>query len=157
MPWYVLYTKPRTEMKVSEYLRNMEIMVYCPLITETRQWSDRKKKVTTPLFRSLVFVQLEPKERSRVFGVPGVLNYLFWLGKPATVSDMEIKVIKDWNRNGEKERMKVEQLSPGDQVVISRGPFKNQKALIRHIGKGRFRLLLPSLGCVVVISAKEVV
>ena len=30
-----------------------------------------------------------------VFNVPGVVRYLFWLGKPAVIHDQEIEVLKD--------------------------------------------------------------
>jgi hypothetical protein len=35
--------------KVAEQLTKMGIECYCPLITQVRQWSDRKKKVVVPL------------------------------------------------------------------------------------------------------------
>src|SRR5690606_27244913 len=97
MPWYVIYTKPRAEAKVAESLKKLGITVYCPMITEVHRWSDRKKKVSLPLFKSYVFVQLLPKDRNQVFAVPGVVNYLFWLGKPAQVREQEIQTIKKWN------------------------------------------------------------
>jgi transcriptional antiterminator RfaH len=85
MNWLVLYTKPKNEVKVAERLAAAGITVYCPLVTSLRQWSDRKKKVTLPLFSSYVFVQLAEVQRAAVFEVPGVVRYLFWLGKPAVV------------------------------------------------------------------------
>ena len=45
MPWYVLYTKPKNEKKVSEQLNSLGFEAYCPLVTTFRQWSDRKKKI----------------------------------------------------------------------------------------------------------------
>jgi hypothetical protein len=39
-------------------------------------------------------VQLAEADRNLVFDSPGVVRYLFWLGKPAVVRDEEIKVIK---------------------------------------------------------------
>ncbi len=157
MPWYVIYTKPRMEIKVTESLKSLGLTVYCPVVTEIHQWSDRKKKIVAPLFKSFIFVNLEAKDRKKVFEVPGVVNYLFWLGKPAEVRDEEIKVIKDWNENDEMGKMEVEQFSPGDRITISRGAFKNQQALIRHVDKKRMRLLLPSLGYTISIRTKEVV
>jgi hypothetical protein len=44
MPWFALYTKPRFEKKVTERLQQLGIEVYCPMITQLKQWSDRKKK-----------------------------------------------------------------------------------------------------------------
>ena len=54
--WLVIYTKPRSEKKVSQRLKEMGIMIFCPTVTTVRQWSDRKKKVEVPLFNSYVFV-----------------------------------------------------------------------------------------------------
>lgn len=157
MPWYVIYTKSRAELRVAESLRKLNIEVYCPVVTETRQWSDRKKMVSTPLFKSYVFVHLEAKNRNQVFKVPGVVNYLFWLGKPAEVREAEIRTIKSWNENEEIDQMYMEKFTPGDRITISSGPFKDQRALIKHIGKKRMRLLLPSLGCAINVRTREVV
>lgn len=157
MPWYVIYTKSKAELRVSESLRGLGIEVYCPIVTETRQWSDRKKKVSTPLFKSYVFVHLDVKNRNKVFKVPGVVNYLFWLGKPAEVREVEIRTIKNWNENEEIDQMYLEKFTPGDRITISSGPFKDQGALIKHIGKKRMRLLLTSLGCAVNVRTREVV
>lgn len=77
MNWYVVYTKPKWEKKVAEQLRNKGIECYCPLITQVRQWSDRKKKVEVPLFNSYVFVQLPDSERNAVFQSVGVVRYCF--------------------------------------------------------------------------------
>ena len=94
MNWYVLYVQSRKEKKVAEMLQEMKVQVYCPHIKEIRQWSDRKKTIESPLFKSYVFVRLQDRERQLVFGVPGVVRYLFWLGKPAVVRDEEIQAIK---------------------------------------------------------------
>jgi len=157
MPWYVIYTKPRAEAKVAESLKKLGITVYCPMITEVHRWSDRKKKVSLPLFKSYVFVQLLPKDRNQVFAVPGVVNYLFWLGKPAQVREQEIQTIKKWNEDEKVEQFQVEQFSPGDKVTISKGVFKDQQAYIRHVGDKRMRLILPSMGYVINVKVRELV
>ncbi|MGY8913899.1 MAG: transcription termination/antitermination NusG family protein, partial [Flavobacteriales bacterium] len=56
MKWYVLYVQTKNEKKVADRLRGMDVEVYCPVIKETKQWSDRKKTIETPLFKSYVFV-----------------------------------------------------------------------------------------------------
>ncbi|XOV91191.1 MAG: transcription termination/antitermination NusG family protein [Bacteroidota bacterium] len=73
--WYVLYTRPRNEKKVIQRLEN-EFEVFCPLVTTKRQWSDRKKKVSEPLFRSYVFVKVTEAERQDVLRTPGVVCYI---------------------------------------------------------------------------------
>lgn len=157
MPWYVLYTKHRAEKKVAEALEKMEIETYCPIVTEVRQWSDRKKKVNVPLFTSYVFVFLKEKERKKVFGIPGVVRFLFWLGKPAIVKDVEIKTIKEWLEEANVDKVVVEHFSPGDKITISKGSFKNQEAIIRNIDPKRMRLLIPGLNCTVSLKIKEII
>ncbi|MFZ0488743.1 MAG: UpxY family transcription antiterminator [Salegentibacter sp.] len=157
MSWYVLYTKPRTELKVAARLQEMKLEVFCPSITELRQWSDRKKKVTSPLFKSYVFVNLKEQERNLVFDVPGVVRYLFWLGKPATVRDKEIETIRKWIEDDEVEDLQIDHLTPGDKLTINSGTFKEQQAIIKEIGNKRMKLLLPSLGCTVNARIKDII
>ncbi|MBE7639081.1 MULTISPECIES: UpxY family transcription antiterminator [Salegentibacter] len=157
MAWYVLYTKPRTEKKVAQRLEEMGVAVYCPLITEIKQWKDRKKKLKSPLFKSYVFIQLKEQERNLVFDVPGVVKYLFWLGKPAIVKDEEIEVIRKWLNGENVDDAKVDRLNEGDHISIKSGVFKNQEAIIREVGKRKMRLILPKLGCTVEVLTKEVV
>lgn len=157
MSWYVLYTKPRTEKRVAESLEQMRVEVYCPLITEIKQWKDRKKKLKTPLFKSYVFIKLEEKNRNRVFDVPGVVRYLFWLGKPAMVRNEEIEVIQEWLDGEKVDDAKVEHLNEGDKISIKNGVFKDQEAIIREVGNRKMRLILPKLGCTVEVLTKEII
>ena len=99
MPWYALYTQPRQEKKVVTRLEQLAIEVYCPLLIQVRQWSDRKKKVEVPLLPSYVFVMIAPHERDKVFQVSGVVRYLYWLGQPAIIRDEEIVIMQKWLQN----------------------------------------------------------
>jgi transcription antitermination factor NusG len=155
MQWYVLYTKSRTEIKTAGRLNDLGIEVYCPVITELHQWSDRKKKVKVPLFKSYVFVRMEPKNRNLVFDAPGVVSYLFWLGDRAVVKDEEINVIRQWLECDGVDEAKIEVLNAGDRVTISKGAFKNQETIIKEVGKKTMRLILPSLGCVLEVKNCE--
>ncbi|MFB1040613.1 MAG: UpxY family transcription antiterminator, partial [Polaribacter sp.] len=69
--WFVLCTKPRNELKVTERLSRIGVEVYTPTKIEVRQWSDRKKKVLVPLLPSMVLGKLLEKEVETVFDVPG--------------------------------------------------------------------------------------
>lgn len=155
MNWYALYTKPRWERKIAAELERRGIKCYCPVTTEVRQWSDRKKKVTSPLFKSYVFVQLPEKQRAKVFDVPGVVHYVFWLGKPAIVRDSEIRLIQDWLKDDRVEEVEVGHLTTGDRITIANGNFKGQEAVISEISRKRLRLILKSLDCVVNIKVSE--
>jgi transcription antitermination factor NusG len=148
MNWYVVYTKPKWEKKVAEQLTKNGIECYCPLVVQVRQWSDRKKKVEVPLFNSYVFVQLSETDRNAVFNSPGVVRYLFWLGKPAIVRDEEIEIIKKWLDTGADSDISVAKYKVGDTVEVESGPFMTQKAIVQEVNSNNYILVLESLGCV---------
>jgi transcriptional antiterminator RfaH len=145
MPWFVIYTKSRNEKKVAIQLEKMGIIVYCPLVTQVHQWSDRKKKVEVPLISSYVFVKLKEKDRERVIEVPGVVRYVYWLEKPAIVRDHEIAILKEW-LSAEKIDAKVESLRRGDRMSIPSGVFEGKEGVVEEINKSRVQLLLVDLG-----------
>jgi transcription antitermination factor NusG len=96
--WYALYTKPRWEKKVDKALQQKGIEAYCPLNRVKRKWSDRIKTIEEPLFKSYVFVKVEEKDRTEVRYVDGVLNYVYWNGKPAVIKEEEImSMLASWS------------------------------------------------------------
>ncbi len=157
MNWYVLYVKSQTEKKTATALERMGIEVYCPTKTEIRQWSDRKKKVKVPLFKSYVFVRLEEGERQQVFAVHSVVRYLFWLGKPAIVRDEELETIKKWLADDLVADLQVRNYAPGDRVAIKGGVFKGQEAVVDQLGSRKVRLILKHLGVIVEASYRDLV
>lgn len=154
MSWYVVYTKPKWEKKVAEKLTQIGIECYCPLITQVKQWSDRKKKVEVPLFNSYVFVNIEDGDRNSVFQIAGVVRYLFWLGKPAIVRDEEINIIKNSLKASNIADVSVTQIQVGDRIKLETGAFSNQNAIVQEVSKTHYILVLESLGCVLKIKYK---
>ncbi|QSW87440.1 UpxY family transcription antiterminator [Flavobacterium endoglycinae] len=154
MNWYVLYTKPKWEKKVAEKLTQMGIVCYCPLISQIKQWSDRKKKVEVPLFNSYVFVQMADSDRNSVFQIAGVVRYLFWLGKPAIVRDEEIDKIKTSLQSDNIADISVTSIQVGDKIKLESGAFSNQSAIVKEVSKNYYVLVLESLGCVLKIKYK---
>ena len=97
--WFIVFTKPRNELKVLDRLLSIGIEAYTPSRVELRKWSDRKKKVRVPLLPSMVLVHLGEKEVNKVFEIPGVVRYLFEYGKRAEVSNEEVVVMKSFVEN----------------------------------------------------------
>lgn len=153
MNWYVVYTKPKWEKRVAEQLNRLGINCYCPLLKKTKQYSDRKKKVEIPLFNHYVFVQLADKDRNQVFLSPGVVRYLFWLGKHAIVKNEEIDTIKNW-LSKDNEDISITQYHVGETIKVNSGPFLNQQAIIKEVTNSHYVLILESLGCVLKMQHK---
>jgi len=151
MKWFVLYTKPQFEIKVAEALQKIGVRAYCPVYTQLKQYSDRKKKVTKPLLRSYVLVKIEDKDRDQVFEIPGVVRYVFWLGKPAIVREDEI-VLMENNLSGIYESISVSTLEKGAAYTIPEGPFKGLSGKVVHLNHNKMQLELPSLGMLVTLK-----
>ena len=92
--WFAVYTKPRWEKKVAGILDNNGIENYCPLNKVVKQWSDRKKVILEPLFKSYVFVRVKDSEKWDLKNINGILNFVYWLGKPARIKEEDIFTIK---------------------------------------------------------------
>ena len=152
MPWFALYTEPRHEKKVSEKLSKLGIEVYCPLVTQIKQWSDRKKKVEVPLISSYVFVNMEESNRNSVFQVAGIVRYLYWLGKPAIVKDDEIALLKKWLLETTVTSFEVKGLVIGDAYKIDSGPFIGKQGVVTKVDKNYLALVLPELGFKIILN-----
>ncbi|HNP33332.1 MAG TPA: UpxY family transcription antiterminator [Flavobacterium sp.] len=150
MPWYALYTEPRQEKKVTARLQRLNIEVYCPLIIQVRQWSDRKKKVEVPLLPSYVFVKMENHNRELVFQVSGVVRYLYWLGQPAIVKDSEIEQMQKWLQN-KITSFEIVGIEPGTLYEIPSGPFIGQKGIVEKVDKNQITLVLEQLGVKIIL------
>tara|TARA_X000000950_G_scaffold183974_1_gene222860 strand:- start:296 stop:769 length:474 start_codon:yes stop_codon:yes gene_type:complete len=143
--WFVVYTRLQQELKVASQLSAMGITNYCPTVTLVKQYSDRKKKVTRPLLSSYVMVELEEKERNKVFVCTGILRYLFFFGKPAVVPAPQINLMQN-HLNGIYNGFKVTMLSVGDSHTITEGPFSGVSGKVVETDNTKVKLELASLG-----------
>lgn len=143
--WYALYTKSRWEKKVAEQLTKLNINSYCPLNKAIKQWSDRKKIIEEPLFTSYVFVNITAQQMTEVRKVLGVVNFVYWLGKPAVITQNEINTIQDFLST--HLNVKLEQLTVNvkDKIKIIDGPFSEMEGQVISVKKKSVRVLLPSL------------
>ncbi len=144
--WLAIYTKPRWEKKIHLALIERGIENYCPLNKVPKKWADRTKMVEEPLFKSYVFVHIAVEEEKEVRLVNGVLNFVYWLGKPAVIKKVEINRIRKFLN--EYDNVQVEQLvlKANDKVLITAGIFMEKQArVIRRMGK-RVELEIESLG-----------
>ena len=146
MPWFALYTKPRFEKKVTERLERMGIEVYCPMITQLKQWSDRKKKVEVPLLPSYVFVQLESQAREVVFTVNGIVRYVYWLGQPAIIRDEEVQNLKDFLKNKIVTSFTISSIHVGQNYTITSGPLQGIAGVVSRVDKNYLEIILEELG-----------
>jgi transcriptional antiterminator RfaH len=145
--WLVIYTKPRSEKKVEQRLLENGIEAYCPTYKTLKQWSDRKKKVEVPLLPSYVFVKVTELERIEVLNDPGVLNFIFWQGKPAIVRPHEVD-----SPRSEMHDLVLPETQVGDFLLIENGAFKGQEGKVKMIAGNHIVLILESLNLTIQIK-----
>jgi transcriptional antiterminator RfaH len=128
--WYPVYTAARAEKKVYERLQQQGIESWLPLQRTLKQWSDRKKWVEEPLFRSYVFVRVVKSDLSKVLQVPGAARLIYFSGKPAAIREDQILTLKRVIQGTEKYAATQEHFEAGNEVVITAGPFAGTKGEI---------------------------
>ena len=144
--WYVIYTKPQQEIKVSRDLTAIGIKNYCPTVTTLKKYSDRLKKINKPLLPSYVMVYLEEKNRESVFISSGVVRYLFFLGKPAVIPSSEISLLKNHLNGFIYNDVQLTSLVKGSKYKITKGPFTGVSGNIIELDKTMIKLEIISLG-----------
>ena len=123
----------------------MGINAYCPKKTEIRFWSDRKKKIEIPLLPSMVLVKLNNNDINRVFESPGVIRYMFWMGKRAIVRQSEIDILKKYLHGSfNLKSSKSSNISVGDNFSLP--SFNNEKGVISRISNNNIWIYLKSIG-----------
>ena len=154
--WFAVYTKPRWEKKVSDLMCRQGIENYCPLNKVQRQWSDRKKVVLEPLFKSYVFVHIPLEDYMEVRSTEGVLNFVYWLGKPAVIPDEEIDLIRRFLNSFNNVEVFKTEIKINDIVRITHGPLMFQEGSIKEIKRKSVKVELPSLGFALIAEISKV-
>lgn len=143
--WYVVYTRPRWEKKIAESLAAAGIEHYCPINKVTRQWSDRRKTVLEPVFKGYVFVRPEEAKKWEIRDVNGILNFVYWLGKPARVRDEEIDTIKKFLVEFDDVTVEKKDFELHDTVRITRGVLMNYEGMVISVFGNRAIVKIDSM------------
>lgn len=144
--WLAIYTKPRWEKKVHQLLIDKGIESYCPLNKVKRKWTDRIKTVEEPLFKSYVFVKVTDDDRTKVRLTNGVVNFVYWNGKPAIIREKEIQTIKRFLDEHENVQLRPMEFAVNQQVLITSGTFMDKRAIVVDVRRKEVKVAIESLG-----------
>jgi transcription antitermination factor NusG len=152
--WYALYTKPRWEKKIDASLIKKNIESWCPLQKIERQWSDRKKIVEEPLFKSYIFVHITINEKVKVLQTDGILNFVHYLGKPAVIKEDEINLIKQYllEKDVRISLISKEGYAESTKIRVNHGVFMGKEGTVLRNAKKKIFVKLESLGQVMVVE-----
>lgn len=148
--WHALYVRSRFERKVFDQLEENGIEAYLPLITLVKQWSDRRKKVEEPLFKSYLFVRNNPKEHLSILNLNGVVKFVTFEHKPVVVPENQIVAIKryvdDYEQDKEDKAMRNEDLKIGQLVRITHGPMQGLIGRLESVKDKRLMVFIETVG-----------
>ncbi|RLC24202.1 MAG: antitermination protein NusG [Deltaproteobacteria bacterium] len=151
--WYAIYTKSRNEKKVYDRLKEAGIEAYLPLQKILKQWSDRKKWVEEPLFRSYLFVHITQEDYYKALSIIGVVKYITFEGKAVPVPEQQIQAIKQFLNNEEDLLLSNESFKIGNKVEIFRGALKGLMGnLVELKGKQKVKIEIESIGQSIVLT-----
>lgn len=139
--WYVLSVRPGFEKRIENTLTSSGIEVYLPVRKVIRQWSDRKKKITIPLFSGYLFCRISEVDKYKALFITGVNKFVSVDGgkHPSIVPDEEIDLVRLLEQG--KPEISNERFFEGEDIVIVNGPFKGMSGVLL-MKKGSKRLLI---------------
>jgi len=144
--WFAVYTRPRWEKKVAALLEQKGIENYCPLNKIIRQWSDRKKTVLEPIFKSYVFVKIDEDKKWDLKKINGIVNFVYWLGKPAHIREEEINTIKKFLNEFTNVEVAYNDLAVNTKVRVKQGPLMNYQGILIELAGNRAKVKIESMG-----------
>ena len=143
--WYAVKTRPRWEKKISLIFADRGIEHYCPLNKVVKQWSDRKKIILEPVFKTYVFVNVEEQKKWDVKKIDGVINFVYWLGKPAIIRQEEIATIKKFLNEFYDVQIQPIGLHLNQKIRVTQGILMNYEGTILEIFGNRVIVKLQGL------------
>lgn len=150
--WLVIYTMARTEKKVNERLEKQGIETFLPLQKVLKQWSDRRKWVYEPLFRSYIFVRIRQTEYMQVVETPGVVKFVYFEGQPAVVPEYQLDNVRRLLANEIPLESLPTNIKPGDRIRVISGPLMEMEGWLVDF-KGHKRVMVRIDGIEQVLGA----
>ncbi len=150
--WYAVYVKSRTEKKVASEFMHEDIDHYLPLIKRLKQWSDRKKWIEEPLFRSYVFVNIEQKDYYKVLQVQGAVKYISFEGHAVAIPEAQINAIKYYLEETDPDNIDDLSWKKGQKVEVISGSMTGLLGeLIDVHGKHKVKVEIEAVGSTLLI------
>ena len=154
--WYAVYVKSRSEKRVAKEFEALNINYYLPLMKKLKVWSDRKKWIEEPLFRSYIFVYIEQKDYYKVLYTFNVLKYISFEGRAVPIREQQINAIKYYLNEKDPENIDNQLWEEGKKVEVISGSMTGlQGELIEVNGKKKVKVEIEAVGKSLVIQVPK--
>jgi transcription antitermination factor NusG len=156
--WYAVFTKPKCEKRFCLFLHKKKIEHFCPTNKISKnEDGDFIKPSNEPLFPSFVFVNIEESQMGLIKQQSDVINFMYWLGRPMIIRDIEIESIHEFSATHdniilEKTDISAQKMS---RLVTKKPVMKNDQDVL-IMSQTEVRLTLPSLGFSLIAISDQV-
>jgi transcription antitermination factor NusG len=144
--WYIIYTKPRCEKKVAVAFSKKKIENFLPMTGKPVSSIRKNKLMYELLFDSYIFAYFSEEDVSKIRRVEGVLNLVYWKGRPATVQENEIEAIREFTASHHDIKLEKTQIDLSGLAKVIDGPQYLMKRNILTVKNKKVKVNLPSLG-----------
>lgn len=127
--WHALYVRHQHEKAVAQHLQQLGCSVFLPLYNEIRQWSDRRRQISLPLFPCYVFFAGDIERRVRILSTPGVISLVLASGRAAAIPAAELETIRI-AAGGPLPVLPHPFLRSGDRVRVCKGPLAGIEGVV---------------------------
>lgn len=127
LSWYVVHTRPKQEDRTSTNLRTWGIDTLAPKlrVNKFNEFTGKLTHIVKPLFPGYIFSRFAyNKTFHRVRYTRGVNSLVSFNNQPVPVADEIIELVQ-LQIGGDGFVKTMDELKPGDEVVINNGRFKN--------------------------------
>ncbi len=143
--WYAVYTRPKAQKKVSELLTKKKIECFSPLSYLIKQGAEKTKQYNDPLLNAYIFVNATEDEQAYIRQIEGVVNFVYWLGRPAIFKENEVNMLRHILNDYFNIKLEKVQVNSDEQMVIFEDNLLAEKSILESYQKP-IKVFLPSLG-----------
>ncbi len=153
--WYAVYTKPQSEKKVAALFAKKKIEIFFPMVCVKTKTFRKHKFVFEPLFKSIVFACVSQEETSLLKQTNGVINLLYWLGKPAVIAVDEIVAIKEFTEDYRNIKVEPAFVNSSEVAHAINGSTVSNDGRLYAVKNKTIKVNLPSLGYTLIAEPEE--
>jgi transcription antitermination factor NusG len=129
MSWFALHVKPRFERFVTTQLERKGYETLLPTYISKRQWSDRVKTLSLPMFPGYLFCRFEAHSRFPIVVTPGVMAILGSGRVPTPIDESEIASIRHVMASGAHTEP-CAYIAVGELVRVESGPLEGLTGIV---------------------------
>ena len=148
--WYAVYTRPQREKKVASILTKKGIKNFFPVNKLTSSITGSKKICNESLFSNCIFVYIMDSQIDLVKSIPGTINFMHWLAKPAIIKREEVEAVRQLTTAYSNIKVERTIVNINDVIRIIDEPTISFKENSASVLFNTLKIVLPSFGYIMI-------